>query len=270
MLEEEMGLQTMSILDGVIEIFDRSLGCTAGQSPCFKSRTSYLRLDVSQLDGVEMVGSAFRQVCTNLSNRIEERHGSSQNWRWAKQLKITEGNPSREKQLEKAIACHTGDDWVNQVPTSSGVVGSGERHRNLDLVHRRAPGRFEFIELKVNSDNPLFAAIEIVCYGLVYLCSRRNAGLLGYPHHNDLLRATEVDLQVLAPATYYADAGPREQLRTLEDQLNYGLAAVTAREGMEADVLLGFRFEQFPAGCTWSSNEEVLNLIGRRQAVFSD
>jgi hypothetical protein len=85
-----MNMQPMSILEGVEAIFDEFLGCTAGQPPCYRSRTSYLRMNLTGLDGADLIRAAYRQVCHNLTNRAVERNGSKQNWRWEKQLKMSE------------------------------------------------------------------------------------------------------------------------------------------------------------------------------------
>lgn len=46
--------------------------------------------------------------------------------------------------------------------------------RAIDLVHRIAPGHFEFIELKTGSNTPLYAAFEILGYGLSWCLARQH------------------------------------------------------------------------------------------------
>ncbi|HEV2079948.1 MAG TPA: hypothetical protein VGR19_08665, partial [Allosphingosinicella sp.] len=102
---------------------------------------------------------------------------SQQNWRWWEpQTFIGAGNRSPEVVLERAIVntCVAAGrrDWSNQVPVASGVVrSSGEGRRAIDLVQQLGEGHFAFIELKVASDTPLFAAFEIIGYVGVWLLS---------------------------------------------------------------------------------------------------
>src|SRR5947208_15266991 len=100
-----------SILDGVAPIVDEILGCSA----C--TRSGYLELDTSGLDGTALVERPYRQICRNLNGRSVERAGSQENCRWQKQLHLSENNGNAEQRLEKAIARVTGEHWVNQVHT---------------------------------------------------------------------------------------------------------------------------------------------------------
>ena len=111
---------------------------------------------------------------------------------------ISKNNPSLEKQLEKAIVRDLDEEWTNQMPTASGLVTSGERQRNIDLAHFRGMREFELIELKVESDTPLFAAIEILKNGITYLFSRRHRERLGYRESDQApLWADVIHLRVL-------------------------------------------------------------------------
>jgi hypothetical protein len=247
-----------SILDGVREIIDAALGCRSG------TRSGYLMLDTSQLNGERLIESIYVQICRNLNGRSVERLASAENWRWMKQTKMSEGNGSREKRLEKAIARLSTDDWVNQVPTASGVMGSGERHRNIDLAHRIESDHFEFIELKINSDSPLYAAMEILSYGLIYLLSREHRTTLGYAAHNSLLRASCIELKVLAPLSFYADLGRREELGRLQEKLQAGLQALLTGRCAKLGLAMSFWFEAFPDECCWETPAEVEDLLHRR------
>jgi hypothetical protein len=89
-------------------------------------------------------------------------------------------------------------------------------------VHNLAHGVWEFIELKVNSDTPLYAAMEILQYGLLFLFSRHHQQELQYDTSKELLQATQIHLKVLAPSRYYTSnrAGAPYQLQWLEESLN--------------------------------------------------
>ena len=99
-------------------------------------------------------------------------------------------------------------------------------------------GTYDFIELKVKDSTPLYAAMEILKYGLVYALCRKNTRVL-QPKHKErlLLQATGIHLRVLAPATYYADF----DLARFEVSLDKGIGAFGAQEGLPFEM--DFKFE---------------------------
>ena len=128
------------------------------------------------------------------------------------------------------------EDWSNQVPVASGLVGpNAERRRAIDLVHRVGPRRFEFIELKIASDTPLYAAIEIIAYTCIWLQARAEGGRPATP----LLDADHIDVIVLAPEAYYRPFA----LEALQRQLDDELRALGDQHG----VALSFAFQTLPA-----------------------
>ena len=141
---------------------------------------------------------------------------------------------------------------MNQVPTASGLVSAtSDRSRNLDLVCQSAPGRFEFIELKFKSDNPLFAAIEILKAGVLYIFAR---SLTSKDSESPLLKAKAVHLRVLAPLAYYRG----HRLDWLETAFSTGLQnAVNKRSGSQA-FTMDFMFGAFPANFEWPCSDEAL------------
>jgi hypothetical protein len=216
------------------------------------------------LDGAALVPELYARLEQNLNQ--SPRTPSLQNWRYQKKLKIDASNPSREKQLEKAIARLGGTEWVNQTPTSSGLLTSGERQRNIDLVHRLHATGYEFIELKVKSDTPRFAAMEILKNGLVFLYSRRHRDRLGYSRErNPLLWASEVHLRVLAPADYYRQFA----LGWLAPLLRYGLTA-TLRPEVDRDLTIDFDFQAFPDKFSPSDLENgLLEALDARRRAYA-
>lgn len=97
--------------------------------------------------------------------------------------------------------------------------------RNVDLAHRDRPGEYSLYKLKVGVDTPLYAAIEILVRGLVYLFTRLHMNELGYdPKAKELLAAQTVHLRVLAPTVFYAGV----DLAWLEESLDGGLTHLTA------------------------------------------
>jgi hypothetical protein len=217
-----------------------------------------------------LIDAMFAQVSQNwdAARTAATKPPSSKNWRWCEPvLGIAAHNKSPEVVLERAIvkAClSTGrSDWTNQVPIASGVVGSDSHKRSaIDLIHQTRTGAFDFIELKINSDTPLFAAIEVIQYGLIWLLSRRDRVSLGY-REKQLLDASEIRLCVLAPSNYYRGY----DFSMLADGLNAGLSSIVA--GQERCHLL-FEFQKFPDALLRAprySDEEALAVINTRQAL---
>ena len=248
-----------SILDGTDGLIDRWLGLDS-KGWKYKQRRSLLLL-IKQppevLDGVELISGLVSRIRENWRDfRSKGFYPSSErskaNWRYEKQRYISPRNRSPEKTLEKSISIITGDDWVNQVPTCAGLVGSGEKSRNIDLIHRHLDqGIYSFIELKVDSDQPIFAAMEILKYGLIYVFWREHLqelSELGFPTADrELLKARHVSLEVLAPSPYYQDGS----LEWLASAIDKGLSGFL---GKRADLgfTMSFQFQAFPPGFSWS------------------
>jgi hypothetical protein len=251
------------ILAGIEDILGRHLGVAN-----VRTRSTCNKLSDAPppgFDAASLIEDILARIETNklASNGAKKR--SAQNWRFEKQLKIAETNSSPEKTLEKAMARLTGDDWANQVPTASGLVnGTNDRHRNLDLVFRVSRDRFEFIELKVDSDTPLYAAMEVLQYGILYLAWRLN-GWQTEARGTPLLAAKTVHLRVLAPLAYYRNF----QLDWLERALTAGLqTAIAKRPSLPA---MDFKFVAFTDSFDWPCPDHALlgALEGRRPVQWA-
>jgi hypothetical protein len=211
------------------------------------------------------VGAIFEAIALNWrACRVARGDSSSrENWRWrAPQLQIAAHNASPEVVLERAIvgACERAGrrDWANQVPVASGVAGaSAERRRAIDLVHQTGPNAFEFIELKVASDNPLYAAVEIIGYTAIWLLSRGDSA----PNPSSLLNAEAVAAVVLAPESYYA----RYRLEGIARRLDEEMATLGRRFGLG----LSFRFEAFPDefAAPPHSDQRIATLLASRRRL---
>ena len=159
-------------------------------------------------------------------------------------------NENRKKKLEVrlereivGINWPDGEDWFNQVPVASGLINDrSDKRRAIDLVHQREDGSYEFIELKVDSDTPLYAAMEILQYAILYMFARRNERIRGAASEKRLLEATAIHLRVLAPCHYY---NGYEQLDRLEDEICKGINRFLERE--KITLQMDFAFEAFPA-----------------------
>jgi len=262
-------LMPKNIVEGVDNIIDESLNITQiGKAPHYDHIKSCLLLKnhPSSFDAYEVICQIYNQVEQNFNhpeNRFHLSGPSEQNWRFEKIPYIDENNLSEEKKLEKATAKPAFKDWANQVPTAGGIINStSDKLRNIDLAHELKIGFYEFIELKIESNTPLFAAFEIIVNGLIYLVSRKNY----QDQHLDgkkLLAAKEIILQTLAPRDYYA----RYKLDWLEKELNRGLSKFLL-ENFKGKLKMRFAFTSFPDSFNWPCEDaELLNALDNRSVV---
>ncbi|TAK42666.1 MAG: hypothetical protein EPO29_06220 [Betaproteobacteria bacterium] len=240
-----------SILDGVSDLIDLEFGLEIGKTRRHKNETSFRELATRPMVGFEVSGlieKIYVKIGENWRNSACRR-GSKDNWRFDKQPNISVKNRSPEVILEKSIV-NIPDEiwsdarcWMNQVPVASGLTRRREGRRAIDLVHRCPDGWYEFIELKVNGrgGSPLFAAMEILQYGVLYIFSRQNAKDLGYTEaEKPLLGATGIHLRVMAPATYYALF---DDLSWLEEGISKALAIFLAQPRFAFKLAMDFEFE---------------------------
>lgn len=253
----------MSLLSGFDAIVDRHLGIEAiGCPPHYRHLTAYRHVAaLTEIDGDRLVDEAFSRIEQNWPGCACR---SAENWRWGKKLDISSRNSSPEKRFEKALAASC-PEWINMIPVASGVMPAGveEAGRRIDLVRCVAPRCYEFVELKIGDrcDTPLYAAIEILSYGLIYVFSRVHVRELGYHEANELLSAISISLKALLPHASYRHGS----LVTLERALNQGLAALTRR--LRLGCTLDLSFECFPSG---SLNLPAAEAMLRRERIGSN
>jgi hypothetical protein len=117
------------------------------------------------------------------------------------------------------------------------------------------PGHYAFIELKIESNNPVFAAFEILGYGLTY-CLARQHGRHGLRTRDvtkgpNVMLARQIELVVLAPEAWYrykvrGRIGTQPYaLAWLTEILNDGLAQVPCTLGLDDLDSLTFQFRAF-------------------------
>jgi hypothetical protein len=194
----------------------------------------------ASLDGLKLIKDLLAKINRNWKAAGCLAPRSKQNWRFDKQRNIDPKNKSREKVLEKAIVDPeiTKHNWANMIPTSSGLTGPRGRQRNIDLAQRYGT-IFTFIELKWLTNNPLFAAMEILQYGLIHVFSRQNMEQLHYsPDKQPCLTATHLSLWVLGPTHFYAPY----DVCWLQESLSTGLR----RFSQEVKPTMDFAFQAFP------------------------
>jgi hypothetical protein len=256
-----IGFEAASILCGADAIIDRHLGCldVGSSSPHYLHKSTCLRLSETPLlkfNACTLIREIVSTVQLNwLQSDRRTRPSSPAIWRFEPRLHIADNNRSAEKLLEKAIAKLL-PNWVNQVPTASGLASSRrDRHRNIDLVHRISPDEFEFVELKIESDTPLVAAMELLQYFVLFLFVRQTFPSLIVKRI--VFNARQLHLCVLAPQRFYREY----QLQWFEQECTRGVSEVAADHAIEAD----FAFHAFPDDFAEPCPEELLeDAIERR------
>lgn len=110
-------------------------------------------------------------------------------------------------------------------------------------------GNLDLIELKSGADNPLYAAIEILKHGVLYLFFVSNLKRLSFRPQSttdadpwELVEAEEIALCVLAPKNFYDGFS----LPWLEDELNQGLRSLQRDISPRFLRKIQFRFEWYP------------------------
>jgi hypothetical protein len=249
-----------SILSGVNEVIDSALDLKRiGKAPHHKHKESYLKLakePMKEFDASALIEEIYEKIGNNWDNSTYHKM-SEENWRFEKKRGISNENDSPEVGLERAIINIPQElwpdaaDWVNQVPTASGLVDpNADGSRRIDLVHKCGDKEYEFIEIIVGSDTPLYAAIEILKYGILYVFAREHAGASRYiKKQSELLEATNIHLRVLAPANYYAPYN----LSWLEKSIDKGLTSFLSKRKHSLNLEMKFRFETLSLTLTRSS-----------------
>jgi|GEM_PF-2633517 len=283
------------IFGGLGDIFDNWLGLAGNDQygttpgvPKYKSLRAAIRLsknrgpldsprpnDPPRPNAVEVIQRAMAMLEANIPQ--ENWTPAESNWRWKKSLNLASHNPSQEKTLEKLTAFLLDDNWVNQVPVCNGLVEGGRASAcRIDLVHHLADRDYELIELKFGtegncgSNHPLWAAMEIVHYGLMYLLFRRRRFRGGTNHH--LLQAEQLKLIVLAPEGWYTYR-PTTPANAQSSSFKFGWMATALTEGLQAyananDLNLNIEMKFQALSPQFHAN--YLTLLGHIQAFRDD
>jgi hypothetical protein len=222
----------------------------------------YLFCDESNFDSLNRQGKkvkAFGKSCpmvdtegllNNLIKKINEnisqstcRSLSKENWRKDVKDFLNPDNESDEVCFERNLAKHFKNNnlqnwWWNQMPVASGLVCSNaDRRRAIDLVHwDERTGTYDLIELKIASNSPVYALMEIILYGLVYLVVRDNPIYLSEQSKTSaVFQAKKINLRVLAPRKYFEGY----DLRRFEQELNAGFLKILANrvDGLTMSVM---------------------------------
>ncbi len=161
-----------------------------------------------------LTGLTIRQTTKNVPQKT-----------WCLHKKIDPPGSGSEEILERAIVRHSTKTWFNQLTVASGFNVEGPR-KAMDLVLQldSRGSRFRFIEMKAirGTNNPVFAAVELIQYGLLYRWFRDNQRHIRLPQGSrTLLDASHIEFEVLAPKEYYlCGEYPLAPLLGLERKLN--------------------------------------------------
>ena len=238
-------LDKKSILDGVYLAIDCWLNVDdIGQPPHHRHKPAWQQVGgkpMDSMDGYRLIAELLGIIERNWQD-ARTGHGkapSKENWRLVPLPEISKNNTSAEVTLERAMVALSPADWANQVPTSSGLCGSAQdKRRAIDLVYKNGFKEYTFFELKIASDTPLFAAMEILIYGILYMFTRQHIEELGYDNGEKvLLGAQTIHLRTLAPRKYYGGV----DLTWLDKAINVGFTKYLS-EQTEMSLKMDFGF----------------------------
>lgn len=225
--------KTPSILDSTAPIINKYLLGVVSDQPLYRQKIwrKTFGKDSHTVDTEALLNHLIKKIADNIE-QSPCRSLSNENWR--KEVKDslnTENNKSDEVCFERKLAKHFKEhdlkNWWNQMPVASGLVGTySDRRRAIDLVHRdKKAETYDFIELKIASDSPVYALMEIVLYGLIYLVSRDNPDYLSEKSkESEVFQAKKINLRVLAPEVYFEGY----VLGRFEQELNTGFQKILA------------------------------------------
>jgi hypothetical protein len=183
------------------------------------------------------------------------------NWNWDTTFHYT--TDSQEVKLEREVVKAGHKLWARQMATSSGIQGAElNKRRAIDLVFRQGHDHYVFVELKIRSNNPLYALFELLGYGLAYLHARENdwEGTGDY----DVMKARTIDLVVLAPDDWYkykVSGSAKEQRfdhEWLLTELNEGFAFLT---NAKPTMRLSFKEFAFPDESIAEATNAILHSV---------
>lgn len=204
----------------------------------------------NNVDVDKCISGAILKILELLANHVKELryNQDTSDWKLARALEIADRNKSLEKRLEKCVVQASEEHnqkWFNQIPVCNSFFGGSPRR--IDLVRQKTEYDFDFVELKFGdqqnrwgSDTPLYAALEIVTYGIFFAIARL---LQLIPTAFPLRAAKNVRLTVLAPEGWYSRFGNTRQIRRLGKEFNSAVADLN----LEPETLFAFSFLSIPA-----------------------
>lgn len=235
------------LLEGIKELLDESLGSKRSTAKLCTDTTALTlgKQDRPTLDLERVVEAMWKQIATNWVEGGCQWRGK-ENWGWRLCENLDDKKEQKEVRLNRTLAKFLNripnkDFWANEIPTSSGLAEiGGTETGGLDFAYHRSPDRVFLIELKIDAENPVSAAFQVVIYALFLTLARLIHARLRNPITiSDKWRlAKHADLRVIAPTSYYTRY---PKLGWFEDRLNTGVAAFGARQ----DIAMTFAFCRF-------------------------
>jgi hypothetical protein len=235
-----------SAMTGSNESIFKSYKMTADALVKGLSKTRAIELSKQQSQ-VSITPASIRALYESLAcDGWKEKVGK--NWDWRKEVPSHTDGHSVEVSLERVVAARDLMRWACQMSTSSGVQGPYlHRRRAIDLVRFISKHHYAFVELKVGSDNPLYAAFEILGYALAYLHARTNGKKTGTGEH-DVFDAEKIELTILGPADWYRFSKQDDyKLDWLANDIATSLNAFVKTE-FNSTPIFTMKFRQFPKG----------------------
>jgi len=175
-------------------------------------KSKKLSIDVSsgylKIDPNSILWSLTLIYMTIKNKRNKNRKPSENNWIFRK--KTETNHKDGEDHLERIIAKNVNFAY-NQMSTLSGLFDQDQLKRcAIDLVYanKNENNNYELIELKIDSDTPVYATYEIIFRFIAYSYYKINfmCGQISHSKNNsdyDLFSAKKIFLTVLAPKEYY-------------------------------------------------------------------
>jgi len=225
-------------------------------------------------DWTSYLASLLDHAEANLQDAVArgQRAPSSKTWLLRSATDHDERNERPETLLEKRIV-QLNAGWFNQVPVASGLTDPhADKNRRIDLAYHFVDrGHLDLVELKVDSNNPLAATIELLEYLCVYLLCRRRREQLGLADRPALM-VPSVRALVLAPARYYArHRGITDKLRLHLPKINTALQALSTSQDPTA---LEFAMCRFPTTFEWdpsgTSSDALAAALGGIEPIRQD
>lgn len=195
----------VSLFQGTDNVISKFLGVDRKK---LANKTTHVK-PIKEQDSFSLIDKMYATIERNyLQVGSKPRSKSNELWRCRPMPNIEGKNPSREKILEKAVAMLAAKgqmpEWFNQCPVASGITDpNADRKRAIDLVNwSKSDRHVRLIELKWESNSPLYALFEVLEYGLAYIFCRIHKKELPLQCPS-LMNARHVSLEVIAPCSFY-------------------------------------------------------------------
>ena len=218
------------LLDGVEQLINNTLPVPEGPTG-YKSKTTAKLLSSQSHPSVnlqKLVEDIWKQMVVNWVEGGCKCRGRS-NWRWMLRENIDPNSTSPEIRLQRKFAKCVGKDeqakerWSNETPTASGFSeGKGGEPGHLDLAYSLSGSHVTLIELKVDANTPVAAAIQLVIYALMLVLAQTVNGQVQIIADKKWLDFRHANLRVVAPKKYYQNY---LGLEWFEDDVNKAVQA---------------------------------------------